>query len=490
MNTLFSSKGKPAALARAEKILSEFIDPKTGCISNGFCLDKKAQAKVADCFKEQFNYIDFSISVPIMTSVIDILEIIEMSKRKGGISGGQLGGKMAQMLLQFPNAFTFGSFPDATRLLLDPPLRPFNSEIITKEGYISFKRPVQTGFVTIYSSLVTILTPDEFMAIILHEIGHDFYAYGPVGFALYSMITAMTVGSHFLIKYASIPLSFTISWMKDITLNNKVGKCVAETLGIIRNLAASGIAKTASLLNFGVILAIFQGKIGINPMIAIGGAIRGVIGEGRANETFADRFACQHGYTGAMATAMFKLHNFMNPQGFFGGGDGEVAVNIITAWSGFALKMLTNPFEEHPHPYTRIDMAYELAEKNLKGCKNKEMMAALKESKAKALKAKEQYEEQYTRITAKFFKMDDDSYTALADLLGGDTMEDYESRASLKEEASPRGNIFLSENKTPPIKKEKKDKTLRNFINKLFSARSKAVDKKINSVFARAKKSK
>jgi hypothetical protein len=219
-------------------------------------------------------------------------------------------------------------------------------------------------------------------------------------------------------------------------------------------------------------------------MRALGGFIKGVPMEGHANEVFADKFASKHGYAGAMATAMFKLGNYMNPQGFFGGGTTESCMNIMTSWSGFALKMLTNPFEEHPETYTRIDDAYEVAEQNLKRCKDKKMLAAFKRERDKALKAKETYEEQYTKISSEMFKSRDTVYSSLCDFLG-DTYEDYESRAQLGE--SYIGNIFLQETKKSSKDSQESNKT-RLLISKALKKMSKETDRKIDRANARNRK--
>ena len=152
---------KHPLLFKIEKILYKYYSPKSGLDIFSLAKDKESVTKIEKLFTEKFNLSSFTLNLVTPTSV----EI------------------MNPAFLLVPNAYTYGSSADIERIIKAPPIRFFSS-INYEKGDIRFKYPCHSSFITINPLLSVMLTPEEFVAIILHEIGHDFYEYGPIATSL------------------------------------------------------------------------------------------------------------------------------------------------------------------------------------------------------------------------------------------------------------------------------------------------------------------
>lgn len=260
-----------------------------------------------------------------------------------------------------PNAFT------------TPGAFLFISKNKNSEG--QYKNPKKSIYVMIDVKLLTYFdfTPDEMVAIILHEIGHNFYSsvYHTCDFLLSSY--EMLISLQYHLKYDNPKLSKSVNNLIKIIKTTSVG---ASLLDVIGNLgwASAGISigeKIKDSLGFiGTIIRDYNEymmnimgflfplniynaimMIRLNPIQIVKSFFRSSLGY--SSERFADNFVADHGYGVSMGTSLTKMDHpkyVLSKVAFDSSPIGASIIGLVTV-PAKVITILTDP---HPSTDKRI----------------------------------------------------------------------------------------------------------------------------------------
>lgn len=230
--------------------------------------------------------------------------------------------------------------------------------------------------ITTFTALFTItkLTAGEWVSVLLHEVGHNFYntrhnmILRPILLIISSLISLFNL----LIRFESArEVAMIVDYILTIlTKTTRSGRKVVKSLkdiddkylfSLIQHLGSYGRALSqviASLINQ-VMLLIFLPLVAITSTLnVVGSTIGGVIGlwisDGYRNEKFSDNFATMYGY-GAETTSVQTKFSFTSANGAVGEATsmlpvvGLYYVTLVSYVMG-----ISSLGDEHPASATRI----------------------------------------------------------------------------------------------------------------------------------------
>lgn len=255
-----------------------------------------------------------------------------------------------------------GTLPIGRSLDVLPQFRLKNNLILDSTGYRFDKKAKYYFYMTIYSGLLfnEKFTDEEAQAIIMHEVGHNFYNVGTTwGYYTTDALMIINLITAILLNILSGSLSGIVKSITLLIMTTNASKKLIYTIDDYIN-------KNDVLFTLSKILAVYDGivtDLEINVRTVMGwflGAITlpnrlfaNLIGSicnptGYANEKFADNFATMYGYGPALVSALQKL-DFMG---------GNVTVNRIKMSNSFTrtldyfliapIEILSGLFDEHP----------------------------------------------------------------------------------------------------------------------------------------------
>ena len=310
---------------KAVEILQQFEDPKTGHIdSMKFAKAPKKKREIELALAEEFNASDVILALhPLMTGA-------------------------CAATIPAPK------IPAAGKI--------FRTEAIRKSnGGFKFKNTSRMPIIIIYSvTTLDKLSAREFIGVIMHEIGHNFYMTGILG-KLYSttilipsLLSAIVYGNMGLIQRVMSKLPFFQKIIEgDVYVMSFLGRFFDE-LNV-----GSGPMK--------VIMTVYTTVMALPVWFArqIRSISRTIIGEGYMNEKFADNFATIYGFGPELASALRKLTtptlatmNMRPSERIAADSQFSIAMGICS--------LVAAPFDEHPGLITRIEVNMKALKQSLK----------------------------------------------------------------------------------------------------------------------------
>ena len=173
---------------------------------------------------------------------------------------------------------------------------------ITNSGY-RFTKPGGISYIGISSSIIEVakLNAEEIVAIILHEIGHNFFLQN----TLRTLLLMILIPIHLFVMGTM--------YLKDLALS-----LISRILDIINGSIAKGVDVLVTILNqllfifiklskvFGVV-GHFAQEVALLPLRVSNFLHDIVVADTYNQEKFSDEFAAKHGYASGIASAMSKL---------------------------------------------------------------------------------------------------------------------------------------------------------------------------------------
>lgn len=207
-------------------------------------------------------------------------------------------------------------------------------------------------------------TAEELMAVILHEIGHNF------DMTLVTSLTKIMRLSSMLLDFAKYPanIGYQINNLLKIIINEMPGPYIKEQLKFIDALMSpfSGVIKIyykiwnylnsnslyLTINRMGVMLMYLQHTAFLvsNPAAGSAAVVGGILGY--SGEVFADSFATAYGYGAATVSTEVKFQQ--NSRQIRYTGKSIAPIKAFNYSSGLALSLLVMMFDPHPYAQTRM----------------------------------------------------------------------------------------------------------------------------------------
>jgi Zn-dependent protease with chaperone function len=322
------------------------------------------------------------------------------------------------------NAFTYPISPSIQNLFESKD----SLKTVVKNNIVQFKeKKSKIMYVCVSSPLASLLSPKELLAIILHEVGHNFYKSG-VSSTIISVLFSPII---FLYKKA---YEMKGDFVKDLLTFNPVRKTLAfisvkfsETDGIID--------KVKEFLNPLLFLAAIPSLIKDLLANTVNAILSLFFKEGYANEKFADNFASMHGYGSALSSALVKL---TEKSYMISGKESEKEIPELNRNLNFfqtILIMIVAPFDEHPSVIKRIDNQIKLMEKSISKEKSKKKIEFIRQEISRLKETKEIYKKTLEKAIGENSEIIISSQSALDNVKeffskGGGEIEDISKSSS------------------------------------------------------------
>lgn len=255
-----------------------------------------------------------------------------------------------------------GTLPIGRSLDVSPQFRLKNNLILDSTGYHFNKKAGYYFYMVMYSGLLfnEKFTDEEAQAVIMHEVGHNFYNVGTTwGYYTTDALMIINIITLILLNILSGSFKGIVNSITMLIMTTNASKKLVYTVDDYIN-------KNDLLFTLSKILAIYDGimtDLDINIRTVMGWFLgittlptrlfSNLIGAifnptGYANEKFADNFATMYGYGPALVSALQKL-DFMG---------GNVTANRLKMSNSFTrsldyffiapVEILSGLFDEHP----------------------------------------------------------------------------------------------------------------------------------------------
>jgi Zn-dependent protease with chaperone function len=380
-------------LIQCEKLLDQYIQKVTSPLNANFFDSEKILQEVQTLLGKHFGYSELVIS----NQRFSFGRQTETTVYKDGNTVTGIESKeVVNFRTNFKNidAHTFKSISVQK-------LNPFvdDLDIYENTGYNIRYKPGMNSFNLIHISPAMVaagLNGAELLAILLHEIGHDFYNTSILtkSFRLLAIIgnaleMATSVVIHYITRLPSIlvpdnlitqvigaVIAFFESLATDVMYmikHRKMTNALVQSLGVI-----------GEFINtiFGIVgdYATTLKNIFVGPLLLILALPKQLLSfflmDGLTEEKFCDEFAAIHGYGGELASALMKTKNptllYDSNQGTI---QGQIAVlsAYFKDWSNSAINLL----DPHPSIQTRANYMADALKSHLKHAKTPEERALI-----------------------------------------------------------------------------------------------------------------
>lgn len=241
--------------------------------------------------------------------------------------------------------------------------------IISNDGYKFKPEFGYAGVVIVYSGIIfnDEFTTPEVMAIILHEIGHNFQAAisrkNGILCNVFTSIYTIEVIVYSMMQNAS-PMELLSNTNLFIKFNTKIVKIIQEdipgfyniitAISDIKGLFLGAIMQFSDLIdiltlgiaNFSIFPNIIKNKIS-NPFSLL------LLPLQYKNERIADNFATMYGYGAELSSAVIKFDTGMNDVGIMKAFNNIPVLSTIVHMNSLPVEILSTALDEHPEGISR-----------------------------------------------------------------------------------------------------------------------------------------
>jgi Zn-dependent protease with chaperone function len=342
---------------------------------------KEAEAIIQEAFNEggQMKFMETMIARPDIQSRFErkLEEIFNFSRVFFDVD--------VASMQHSDNAFTLSAFPNPLGLYDEK----YSYAVERKDTY-RYKTPNgKFCYLCITPSMLTYLNAEEFMGIMLHEIGHNFYKFNIAG-TLYHVLLTPTI-----LVWKTIFSG--VSVVKRIASETTFGKIIFVIAGyysFIMNVISKLLKPLGTFLPFAFPMFILQRLVHLPVDF-----LKLVFGEGYNNEVFSDNFATIHGYGPALSSALTKMKKEnVDSQGFLGTADSEFVITKVARFAETVLMTVLAAADPHPEINNRIKDQKNFLRKELDAAKTPKAREMLKKEHEIMVKMYDDAEETGKRL--------------------------------------------------------------------------------------------
>ena len=248
-------------------------------------------------------------------------------------------------------------------------------------GFAYVKPKGKTIYVALTGPLLRDLTPEEIMAIVLHEVGHNFYQGGVLYVTMQNLLQI-----HAFVYKTGLGVLKSVKKLRALALFLKILGGIGILASTFKNIMKPLVLPSALM---GAVQRIGSIKTGSAALPL--GVILSVASEGYPNEKVADTFPVIYGFGPEFATAMKKMATgsvYAN----------NVEVLKVTRLMHTSLVILVAPMDAHPFTETRLKNAIAVMDNEVAGAKNPRLKKALEVERAAMIETYRQLGESNTQI--------------------------------------------------------------------------------------------